>query len=156
MLKPTAIVELVWQDETGSTAVTQLSADSSLTVAEIDADAMALASILVPLTGATLVKSRIKYISVPETLVAASGSTPITRTGIFFFSTGPDTPDSLISVPSVKDGIVSTTFPTEGYGIDLSNSDVVAFGDAVTSNGISNPFGDVFVSLFAAYIQSRV
>src|SRR6185369_5933249 len=111
MLKPSAMVELVWQDETGSTAVTQLNIPSSLTVDEIDANATALASILVPLTGATLIKQRIKYTKAPEPLSPASDSTPITRTGAFFFTTGDDTPDAVIIVPAVKDSILDTTFP---------------------------------------------
>jgi len=156
VLKPSAVVELIWQDETGSTASTTLSAPSSLTVSEIASDAEALGAILASLSDATLIKIRIKYVSAPEVPVAASGSTPITRTGIFFFSTGSSTPDSLVSVPAIKDSIVLDSGPAAGVGIDLSNSDVIAFGGAVVDNGISNPFADLFVSLFAAYIQSRV
>jgi hypothetical protein len=156
VLKPSAVVELIWQDETGSTASTTLSAPSSLANEVIASDAEALGAILASLTGATLIKIRIKYVSVPEEPVTASGSTPITRTGIFFFSTGPSTPDSLVSVPSVKDSIVLDSGPSAGVGIDLSNSDVITFGAAVVDNGISNPFADDFTSLFAAYIQSRV
>lgn len=156
MLRPNAVVELVWRDETGSRAVTQLNAQSSATYAEIDASATALASILASLTDAVLVEQRVRYKSAFETTSLAGGDTPITRTGIFFFSTGSSTPDSLISVPSIKDSILVTDGPMEGVGIDLSNADVIAFGDAVVSNGFSNPFGDVFDSLFAAYLQSRV
>lgn len=156
MLKPSAVVELVWQDETGSTAATTIFASSSLTYAEIDANASALASILVPLTGAVLVKQRVKYVSVPEEPVSAGGSNPITRTGIFFFSTGSSTPDALVSVPALADSVVLDAGPLAGVGIDLSNSDVIAFAIAVLAGGFSNPFADVFDSLFAAYIQSRV
>jgi len=156
MLRPSAVVELVWQDETGSTAVTQLSASSSLTVAEIDADATALASILVPLTGATLIKQRIRYVWKPDSPVAAGDSTPIKRTGIFFFSADPPSPDGLISVPAVKDSVLSTIEPFAGYAIDRDNADVIAFAAAVVDNGITNPFGDPFTALVAAYLQSRV
>lgn len=156
MLNPSATVELVWQDESGSTAVTQLNCPSSIDNASIAVDAEALAAILAPLTGCTLVKIRVKYRSAFEAPVPASGSTPVTRTGIFFFSTGTTTPDSLVSVPAVKDSIIETTEPGAGVRIDLTNDDVIAFGDAVVSAGMSNPFGDVFELLFAAYIQSRV
>ena len=156
MLKPSAVVELVWQDETGSTAVTALSIPSSLTVDEIDADASALASILVPLPGCVLIKQRIKYINVPETPVTASGSTPIARTGMFFFATDGISSDGLISIPAVKDSIIMTTGPGEGILIDETNADVIAFTDTVVDNGISNPFGDDFTSFVIAYLQSRV
>ena len=156
MLKPVAVVELVWQDETGSTAVTMLHAPSSATYADIDASASALASILASLTGCVLIKQRIKYKSVPDTPVAADEGTAIVRTGLFFFSTGTSTPDTGIVVPSINDGIILETGPTSGYGIDLSNSDVIAFENAVIVANVTNPFGDAVEALFAAYIQSRV
>lgn len=156
MLKPVAVVELVWQDVTGSTAVTTLYQPSSLTYADIDAFATAAASILASLTDCVLIKQRIKYISVADILVAVAGGSPITRTGIFFFSTGTSTPDSLVSIPGIKDSILVTDGPMEGVGIDLSNPDVITFADLVSVNPICSPFGDDFVSLFAAYLQSRV
>ena len=156
MLQVTAVVELVWQDASGSTAVTQLRYPSSLTHADIASDATAFGAILASLTGAVLITLRIKYRSEPYLPVLLTGGSPITRTGIFFFSTGESTPDALVSVPAIKDSVVLSSGPGAGVQIDLSNSDVVAFGDAVVTNGMSNPFADVFVSLFAAYIQSRV
>jgi hypothetical protein len=144
------------QDETGSTSAITLFCSSSLTVSEIDADAAALASILLPLSGAVLIKQRIKYVSVPDEPLSWSDSTPITKTGIFFFSTGTSTPDALVSVPAIKDSIVKSDGPSAGVGIDLLNSDVMAFAAAVVEGGFSNPFADVFELLFAAYIQSRI
>ena len=156
MLKPSAVVELVMQDETGSTAAVTLHAPSSATYAEIDASATALASILLPLTGAVLVRQRIKYVAVPDSPVSADNDTAIVRTGLFFFSTGTTTSDTGIMVPAVKDAIISTTEPTAGVGIDLTNSDVIAFEDAVIASGVTNPFGDAIEALFVAYLQSRV
>lgn len=156
MLKPSAVVELVWQDETGSTAMTTTYAPSSWTVSEIDTFAAAFVSILLPLTDSVLIKQRIKYISAPEAPGMASGSNPITHTGLFFFSTGPSTSDGAIAVPGVKDSVVLTSGPCADVCIDLGNSDVIALADAVIAAGMSNPFGDVFDALFAAYVQSRV
>ena len=156
MLLPSAAVELIWQDETGSTAMTTWFAASSLTVEEIDAFAITLASILASLTDAVLVKQRIIYKWAPEVRGTASAATSIKRTGIFFFSTGDDMPEALISVPSVKDAILETTGPREGVGVILSNSDVIAFETAVIDNGITNPFGDTVIVLDDAYLQSRV
>jgi hypothetical protein len=156
VLKPVATVELVMQDETGSTSAITLFAPSSLTYTEIDTALTSVVSIFASLSGAVLVTQRVRYKWVPDEPVSAAGSSPITRTGIFFFSTGPSTPDALVSVPSLKDGVVLDSGPSAGVGIDLSNVDVIAFGDAVVFSGASNPFGDVFELLFAAYIQSRV
>jgi hypothetical protein len=156
VLRVDAVVELVWQDASGSTAATTLHAPSSLTVAEIDASVTTVASILASLTGCTLVATRIKYRSEPFPPVLLTGGSPITRTGIFFFSTGVSTPDALVSVPGIKDAVIVSSGPGEGVQIDITNSDVVTFANAVVDNGFSNPFADVFVALFAAYVQSRV
>lgn len=156
MLRPSAVVELVWQDETGSTAVTTLQLASSLTVAEIDTALTGVVSILASLTNCSLIKQRIRYLSAIGPTSLASDSTPITKTGIFFFSAGSSAPDALISVPSIKSSVFEETGPGAGVRIDLTNADVATFASAVVDSGISNPFGDAFVSLFAAYLQSRV
>lgn len=156
MLKPCAVVELVLQDETGSTSAFTVSAPSSLTVAEIDANLPGLASSLASLTGCVLVKQRIKYVSAPFDPVLLTVGSPITKTGLFFFSTGPDTPDASVSIPGVKDAILVSSGPCSGVCINLTNPDVTTFTDAVISSGLSSPFGDVFLSVFAAYVQSRV
>jgi len=156
MLKPSAVVELIWQDATGSTGVTQLNAPSTLDREVIAADAAALAAIVVPLTNCSLIGIRVRYKTEPALPVLLTGGSPITKTGIFFFSTGPSTPDALVSVPALKDSVVLSSGPTAGVGIDLSNTDVMTFASAVVSGGMSNPFADVFTALFAAYIQSRV
>jgi hypothetical protein len=144
------------QDETGSTAAITLFASSSLEYADIDTALTGVVSIFASLSGATLITQRVRFKWVPDEPVTASGSTPIARTGIFFFSTGVSTPDSLVSIPSLKDSVILTTGPSEGVGIDLFNSDVISFADAIVTSGISNPFADVFTNLFAAYLQSRV
>lgn len=156
MLKPCAVVELIWQDESGSTSATTFFAPSSLTVDAIDAKASAVASILASMTGCVLVRQRIKYINTPVYLPVASGGAPITRTGIFFFSVTPPDPDGIITVPAVRDGIISTVPPTAGYAIDLSHSDVIAFASAVVDSGITSIFGDAFTAIVTAYLQSRV
>jgi hypothetical protein len=85
-----------------------------------------------------------------------SDGNAITKVGVFFFSTGTDMPDALIMVPAVKDSILVYDGPTAGYAIELTNSDVEAFTDAVVANGISNPFADDVSAVVAAYIQSRI
>lgn len=156
MLKPSAVVELVWQDASGSTAATTLHAPSSATYADIDASATAMASILASLTGAVLVRQRIKYISVPEAPVPASGGASIRRTGAFFFGTGDDTAIALIIVHAIKASLVISMGVGAGVGIDIGNSDVIAFINAVIDNNVTNPFGEDVDQFEAAYMQSRV
>lgn len=156
MLKPAANVELVWQDETGSTAVTMLHAPSSATVDDIDASATALASILLPLTGCVLIKQRIKYINQTVPRTEPADSTPIVRSGVFYFSVDPPSSDGLINVPSIKESVISDVEPFAGVGIDRDNADVIAFVNAVLAGDVTNAFGDAFTALVAAYRQSRV
>lgn len=156
MLRSNAVVELVWQDETGSRASTMLNVPSSSTYEDIDAAATALASILVPLSGAILMEQRVKYRSEVNPRVEPENSTPISSSGAFYFSVDPPSPDGLITVPSITEGVISGTEPFAGVAIDVGNSDVVAFVASVIAAGITNPFGDAFTSLVAAYRQSRV
>jgi hypothetical protein len=156
VLKPTAVVELVWQDETGSTAVTTINCLSSATVDEIDADITMLASILVPLTDASLVGQRIRYKVVSDTPVVASGGTSIKRTGVFFFSTDDELPLAVVTVPAVKDSVLAEVGPGAGIIIELGDSDVISFTEAVIDNGISNVFADDITGILTAYLQSRV
>lgn len=156
MLKPSAIVELVWQDASGSTTATTLSAPSDLSVADIDASASALASLLIPMTRCSLIKQRIRYKWVPEERPVPAGDTPIHNAGAFFFSTGTATPDTMIAVPSIKDSLFVVAGPGAGVRIDLENADVIALVAAVLDLGGTNPFGDAIELLFAAYLQSRI
>jgi len=156
VLKPTAVVELVWQDASGSTSATTIHAPASATVIEIDATASALASILVPLTGCVLIKQRIRYIWVPDEPVVASGGASILRAGSFFFKTEDDGPIALIVVRAIKDAVLVDSGPTEGYAIDTDNSDVISFEDAVIDGMVTNVFGDDAIELITAYLQSRV
>jgi len=156
VLRPNAVVELVWQDETGSTASTMLNVTSSSTVEDIDAAATALASIVLPLTGAVLIKQRIKFKNETVPRTDPADSTPIVRSGVFYFSVDPPSPDGLITVPSIKESVISDVEPFAGVGIDRDNSDIIAFVDAVLAAGVTNVFGDAFTALVAAYRQSRV
>ena len=156
MLKPCAVIELVWQDRSGSTAITSISAPSSSSVEDIDASASALASILMPLTGCTLIKQRIVYKWVPDEPVVASGGTSIRDTGSFFFSTGEDTAIALIVVRAIKDEFIIETGPGAGIVIDETISDVAAFIDTVIDGIIANVFGDSVEAFITAYKQSRV
>jgi len=156
VLRPNAVVELVWQDETGSTASTMLNVTSSSTVEDIDAAATALASIVLPLTGAVLIKQRIKFKNETVPRADPADSTPIVRSGVFYFSVDPPSPDGLITVPSIKESVISDVEPFSGVGIDRDNSDIIAFVDAVLAAGVTNVFGDAFTALVAAYRQSRV
>jgi len=156
VLKPSAVVELVWQDASGSTSATTIHAPSSATVIEIDASASALASILMPLTGCVLIKQRIRYIWVPDEPVVASGGTSVLHTGSFFFATEDDNPIALIVVRAIKDEVLVDSGPTAGYAIDTDNTDVIAFENAVIDGMVTNVFGNDAIELITAYLQSRV
>jgi len=156
VLLPNAVVELVWQDSSGSTSATTLNCASSLTVEDIDASATALASILLPLTECSLVKQRISYKWHPDEPVVASGGASITRTGSFFFNTEDLAPIAQLVVKAIKSSIIETEGPRAGYGIDVTDSDVITFIDAVIDNNVVNVFGDDVTEFITAYMQSRL
>ena len=156
MLKPSAVVELVMQDASGSTSAITLSAPSSATVDDIDASATALASIIVPLSGATLIKQRIRYISVSDEPVSASGGASVLRTGAFFFDTADGAPLAIALVKAIKDSLIVDSGFGDGVLIDTEDSDIVTFVNALIDGGYTNVFGDDIVGLATAYLQSRL
>lgn len=156
MLRPTATVELIWQDESGDTSATVFNVPIGYTAEQAFNAADVALNACSALTGASIVSIRVRYKWVAPERLSASGSTPIVETGVFFFSTGPSTADGGIVVHAINPAIVLDDGNSAGVGIDLENADVQAFATAVISLPASNPFGDAFVSLFAAYKQSRV
>jgi hypothetical protein len=136
--------------------MTSLSVPGSATFAEIDASADAMASILASVTDAVLIKQNVKYKVVYIPQPEPAGSTPIVRSGAFIFFTDIDTPDGIVTIPAIKDSVISDAEPFAGVAIDRDNSDIVALVDTILSLNACNPFGDVFTSLIAAYLQSRV
>lgn len=156
MLQPTAMIELVYMDETGSTSAVVVNVPSTSSIAVIDAQATALASLIAPMTDATLIKMRYSYRVKYQANISDAGSNPIVVAGAFFFNTSDDIPMALVIVPSIKSSLFVHIGPTSEYGIDLTNSDVIAFIDALIADNATNPFGDVITSISAAYRQSRV
>jgi hypothetical protein len=111
---------------------------------------------LVPLTGAVLIKQRIRYRFEVVPRSEPVNDTPIIRSGAFLFDATPDTPDGIVIVPSIKEEVLSDVEPYAGYAIDRTHIAVVAFVAALLGNGATNAFGDALSALVAAYRQSRV
>lgn len=156
MLKPVATIELLYTDETGSSSVVVVNVPVSSTLVILDATATALASLIAPITDAVLTKIRYKFKAVLDGSLTDAGSNPITVCGVFFFDCGDEVPLELVTVPAIKSSLLIHAGPTSEYGIDTSNSDVIAFVDGLIAANACNPFGDVIVSIEAAYRQSRV
>lgn len=156
MLKPTATIELVYRDETGSTSAVVTNVPVSSSIASLDAVATALASLIAPITDAVLIKVRYSFRAVFEYDISEAGSNPIVFAGLFLFSTTTPSPDDVIIIHGIKDDILLDTGVTADYGVDLTDSRVIAFLDAIIDLGASNPFGDAITDIAAAYRVSRV
>lgn len=156
MLQPSAVVELIWQDASGSTSTTTVFAASSLTVADIDASASALASLIVPLTDCVLIGQRIKYKTAYEVHTDPDSDTPVSHAMALFFTAGGDTSAGVLTVPSINDGVFVTDGPGAGAVVDLGNADVSSLVTTVLDSGICNPFAVPFDDVFSGYLQSRV
>lgn len=149
------VLELQFVDETGTKGTTTVKYPFGTTVAVIDASATAFASLIAPISGCVLIRQRIIYkaIATPRD-VPDTGST-VKFQGVFFFSTGDDTPIELIAVPGILDTVISTIEPGAGVLIDVTISDVVDFIATVLDSDLINPFGDNITELVTAYRQSR-
>lgn len=149
------MLELQYVDETGTKGATTVKYPLGTTVAFMDAQATALASLIAPITGCVLILQRIifKAVETPKP-VPDMGST-VKGQGVFFFSTSDETPAELIAVPGILEETISDDEPGAGVSIDITNSNVIDFIDAVLAGSYINPFGDAVTALVTAYRQSR-
>lgn len=143
-------------DKSGSTGALTVHIPTSSTVAEAHSAALALWASVTPLTSCVLVKVRIKYKMREEAIATPDAGASIKRRGVFIYECGDGVPLALIEIPGIKDAVLSTVPPTDGYLIDAADAGVIAFDDAVISGLFTNPFADDIASLVTAYLQSRV
>jgi len=143
-------------DDSGSTAAVTIHLALGSTYSAADASATALASVVASVSGAVLVRQRIKYRAVNDSPTPAAIGSSITRCGVFILTCQPDTPDAIVTVPAIVDSVILTSGPTAGYGIDTANGDVIAFFDELVAAEATNPFADAITAIDAAYVQSRV
>jgi hypothetical protein len=150
------IVEMIYQDASGSTAALTFRVPIGSTVSTALGAANALGAVVAPLTGCTLVKLRIKYIlREAEPATPADGSS-VKRCGVFIYDNIDTTHQALIKVPGILDSVLRTDEPGAGVLIDTDNSDIAVFDGVVVADGFCDPFGTDLGTLVAAYRQSRV
>jgi len=150
------VLELQYVDETGTKGAVTVKYAAGTPYASIDAEASALASIIAPITGCSLIRQRIIYkaVQVPKT-VPSIGS-DVVRQGMFFFEDGTGESQVLFGIPGFLESKVVTTEPGAGVLIDTSDSDVIALITQFEASGMVNPFNVECYELIAAYLQSRV
>jgi hypothetical protein len=128
----------------------------SETYAAAEAQANNLASAVLALSGAILVKMRIVYKADLKDASLVADAPTIKQTGVFIFSTEDDNPYAVVEVPGLKDSVLVTTGPGAGVDIDTGNPDAADF-IAIVEDGIyCSPFGDDIATIVTAYLQSRV
>ena len=149
-------LELVFQDESGSIGAVTFHLKAGSTVADADVALTSVASVLLPLTNAVLIRTRVTYRKVTLVPGAAASGSSIKRAGIFILNTVDDTHLCLINIPSIAPVYIVTTGTGSGILIDTANSDVTAFVDALVTNGTVDPFSVATTSLLTAYRQSRI
>lgn len=149
------VLELQYVDDTGTKGTTTVKYPIGTTVAVIDAQATALASLIAPITGCVLIRQRIIYKAVVTPRPVPDVGSTIKRQGVFLFSVDPPSPYGLIAVPGILEEVLSDVEPFAGYAIDRDNAAIINFVDTVIAGDLTNPFGDALTSLAAAYRQSR-
>lgn len=149
------VLELQYLDETGSKGATTVKYPVGTTYAVMDAQASALASLIAPITGCVLIRQRIIYKAVATPRDVPDTGSLIHNAGMFIFSTVGGEPYEMIAVPGILEEVLRDDEPFAGVGVDVGNSDVVAFVASVLAASCTNPFGDVIDALVTAYRQSR-
>jgi hypothetical protein len=149
------VLELQYVDASSTKGALTVKYPLGTTVAFMDAQATALASLIAPITGAVLIRQRIIYKAKVRPLDTPDEGTSIVRCGLFVFSCDIDNPNAIITVPALLDSLLVTSGPTAGYEIDETNSDVETLVTLIEDDIWCNPFADDIVQLEAGYIVSR-
>ena len=156
MLRPTATIELIYTDETGSTSAVQVNVPVSSTITILDANATALASLIAPITDAVLTKVRYKFKAVLDGDISDAGSNPIAVAGVIFMADVDETHIGLINIPAIKDILIQSSGNGAGVLLDTGNTLLTDLVEALAEINVSTPMGDALDHLLTAYRQSRV
>lgn len=147
--------EVIWLDASGSRASTQMHFSPGTTVADADAALYELASLLLPLTGCTLVETRIRYKAVNlERGTAVSGNS-VKRAGVLIFSDDLGVNWVLVNIPAINADVLEPDGAGSGILIDTDSSSVIAFVEAFLDGDFTTPFAGEVNVLRSAYRQSR-
>lgn len=156
MLQPVATIELVLMDASGSTSAVVVNIPASSTVEQADASALALASLVVPLSDCAVVRYRIVWRNSDwSTGLTASGAA-IKDAGAFIFSDFDEVTAGLITIPGLSAVLLATDGPGAGVLILEDSTEVNNLVDELILMNASNLNGTLFLHLQAAYLQSRV
>lgn len=149
------VLELQYLDETGTKGTTSVRYPLGTTVAVMDAQASALASLIAPITGCVLIRQRIIYKAVETPRSVPDTGSTIVRSGVFVFASEDEASLAIVQVPGILDEMMETTGVGAGFIINLSNPLVISLVDTIIESGVTNPFGVVMTHVLAAYRQSR-
>lgn len=149
------VLELQYVDETGSRGAITVKYPIGTTVAVMDAEAIALASIVAPITGCALIRQRVIYKFVATPRLSPDTGSDVKRQGVFIFDGSDEDKKALVAIPGILDSLLVVDGPGSGILIDTSLTDVETFVDECIAGIWCNPFGDDILSLIAAYRQSR-
>jgi hypothetical protein len=150
------VIELILMDERGSTSAVVVNIPSSTPISEADASALALASVVAPMSDAVLVRYRVSWRVVADEPGIAENGAAIKNAGVFIYRNFTDTDYTIVSIPAIKDSLVLSTGFTAGVGIDTSADEVFELGEQLLDMNACNPFGEFVWALKSAYKQSRV
>jgi len=150
------VVELQWQDATGSKGTTTVKAPLDTARAILDVDALSLASFIAPITGCVLTRIRVLYKAVAVPRTDAITGTSVISAGMFFFESADGVNQLLFQVPGILDSKLVSSGDGAGVLIDVTDSDVIALIEQFQSLDMCNPFGVVCDALVTAYRQSRL
>ena len=150
------VLELQYVDETGTKGAITVKYPLGTTVAFMDAQATALASLIAPITRCALIRQRIIYKAVETPRSSPDVGSDIKTSGVFIFESEDGESQTLVEVPGILASKIVTSGVGEGVLIDTGDSDIIAFIDEFVAQEMTNTFAVVCAELVAAYRQSRV
>lgn len=148
-------LRVAWRDGSGNTAESRFTIGSNLPVATIESVAPSLVAALSAVSDAAVTGYEIVYNVVPAGMVVPGPGADNLRAGVFIFQDDGSEDIGLVEVHSIVEDVLETSGPGAGVLIIQSDSRVIAFVDALSAAGATNPFAAPLGALVAAYRQSR-
>jgi hypothetical protein len=150
------VVEFVLTDRSGSTAFCRFNLPIGTSETVAHAEASALRTRLLAITGCAISRQSIIYTAVPISQYAPAAGSDATSIGLFIWGTAMPDVFGSTSVPGLLSSkLVAPPDPLADVAIDTNDTDIAAFITAILDGIYTNQFGDDLTTLEAAYLQMQ-
>jgi len=149
-------VTIVAQDGKGRTSFTRAWLPTGTSLSAAQAAALSLVAKLRPLSDAKIYQFSVAYALRSEDTIQPRTNIPASPLAVFSF-TLTDIPDTYMTFISPLDPTwVLDSGPMAGFGIDLTNSEVIQLTDEITDGDWVDPFNNDIGPVYSAAISESV